>query len=194
MAWATPPENPTNTALSGQNGMWINGSAARGAILRTNPREKMVHILFDISVISKGVDGALEIVGGALLCFVSPAQITHIVRILTQHEFSEDPNDLLAGYLLQAAKHLSTDAQIFVAVYLLGHGVVKAGLVIALLQQRFWAYPAAILAFVLFLVYQLYRYAQTRSTWLLVLSVVDVFVIIITWFEYQRLRAVHVFA
>ena len=154
----------------------------------------MVHVLFDISVISKGVDGALEIVGGTLLYFVSPAHIHYIVRILTQHELSEDPNDLLAGYLLQAAKHLSADAQIFAAVYLWWHGIVKVGLVTALLQKRFWAYPAAIGAFVLFLVYQLYRYAHTRSTWLLLLSVVDVFVIVITWFEYKRLRAVHGFA
>ena len=162
--------------------------------MSTNQREKMVHVLFDISVISKGVDGALEIVGGALLCLVSPAQIQSLVRMLTQHELSEDPHDLLAGYLLQAAQHLSADAQMFAAVYLVWHGLVKVGLVITLLQKRFWAYPAAIGAFVLFLVYQLYRYAQTRSTWLLVLSVVDVFVIVITWFEYKRLRAVHGFA
>ena len=168
--------------------------AARGATLRTTHREKMVHVLFDLSVISKGVDGALEIMGGALLYFVSPAHIHSMVRLLTQHELSEDPHDLLAGYLRQAATHLSTDAQLFAGVYLLWHGIVKVGLVIALLQKRFWAYPAAIGAFVLFLVYQLYRYAQTRSTWLLLLSVVDVFVIVITWFEYKRLRTVHGFA
>jgi uncharacterized membrane protein len=69
----------------------------------------MVHVLFDISVISKGVDGALEIVGGALLYLVSPAHLHSLVRMLTQHELSEDPNDFLAGYLLQAAQHLSTD-------------------------------------------------------------------------------------
>ena len=159
--------------------------------MSTNQREKMVHVLFDISVISKGVDGALEIVGGALLSFVSPAHIHSLVRLLTQHELSEDPHDLLAGYLLQAAQHLTADAQIFAAVYLVWHGIVKVGLVIALLQKWFWAYPAAIGAFGLFLVYQLYRYAHTRSAWLLVLSVADVFVIVITWLEYKRLHALH---
>ena len=114
--------------------------------------------------------------------------------MLTQHELSEDPNDLLAGYLVHAAQHFSVDAQIFVSVYLLWHGLVKVGLVMALLQKRFWAYPTAILAFTLFLVYQLYRYANTHSNWLLMLSVVDVFVIIFTWFEYKRLRALHGFA
>ena len=57
-----------------------------------------------------------------------------------------------------------------------------------------WAYPAAIGAFVLFLVYQLYRYTHTSSAWLLVLSVVDVCVIVITWLEYKRLRTVHALA
>jgi uncharacterized membrane protein len=149
----------------------------------------MVHLLFTIGVISKGVDGVLEVLGGVLLCFVTPAQIQSIVRMLTQHELSEDPHDLLAGYLLHIAQHFSASVQIFAAAYLVWHGVVKVGLVVALLQKRIWAYPAAIMAFVLFLIYQLYRYAHTRSAWLLVLSAVDVFVIVITWLEYKRLRA-----
>lgn len=162
--------------------------------MRASQREKTIHVLFQISVISKGVDGALEILGGALLCFVSPAQIYSLVRMLTQHELSEDPHDLLTGYLLQAAQHLSANVQVFVTAYLVWHGLVKVGLVIALLQKRFWAYPSAIVAFVLFLIYQLYRYAHTHSAWLLVLSVVDVFVIVITWLEYKRLRVLHGFA
>ena len=44
----------------------------------------MVHVLFDISVISKGVDGALEIVDGALLYFVSPAHIHSRVVYLSR--------------------------------------------------------------------------------------------------------------
>ena len=62
-------------------------------------RERIVRVLFHIGVISKGIDGALEIVGGALLFFVSPARVHHIVRILTQHELSEDAHDLVATYL-----------------------------------------------------------------------------------------------
>ncbi len=162
--------------------------------MRTNQREKTVHVLFDIGVISKGVDGASEIVGGVLLYLVSPAQINSIVRMLTQHELSEDPHDLLAGYLLQAAQHLSVAVQIFASVYLVWHGIVKVSLVIALLQKRFWAYPAAIGRQEKAQRPQLYRYAQTRSAWLVVLSVVDVFVIVITWLEYKRLRALHGFA
>jgi uncharacterized membrane protein len=55
-----------------------------GATLRISQREKIIHVLFDISILGKGIDGALEIVGGMLLFFVNPAQINHLVRTLTQ--------------------------------------------------------------------------------------------------------------
>jgi len=38
----------------------------------TQPRSHIVQLLFDIGIITKGIDGALEIIGGALLFFVSP--------------------------------------------------------------------------------------------------------------------------
>jgi len=157
-------------------------------------RGRLVHAFFTISVVSKGVDGALEIVGGTLLFFVNPVQIYNIVRILTQHELSEDPHDLVATYLLNSAQHLSASAQLFAGTYLLWHGVVKVVLVAALLLKQRWAYPAAILAFLLFLTYQLYRYSHTLAPELLVLSVFDVVVIVVTWLEYKRLRTSHVFA
>ena len=149
----------------------------------------MVHLLFRIGVISKGTDGALEIVGGALLLFVSPARVQTIARILTQHELSGDPHDLVATYLLNSTKHLAAGAQAFAAIYLLWHGAVKVALVTALLLKQRWAYPAAMLAFLLFVAYQLYRYSHTHSPELLALSVVDVLVIALTWLEYKRLAS-----
>ena len=82
----------------------------------------------------------------------------------------------------------------FAATYLLWHGIVKIGLVAALLLRRRWAYPWAIVAFTLFLVYQLYRYSHTHAPELLVLSGVDVLVIGLTWLEYKRLEAIHGFS
>ena len=155
-------------------------------------REQIVHVLFDVGVIAKGVDGVLEIVGGVLFFLISPSQLHYIVRLLTQHELTEDSHDVVANYLL----HISQDpgAKTFGATYLLWHGVVKAGLVTALLRKRRWAYPVAIVAFLLFLVYQLYRYSHTHEPGLLLLSVLDVAVIVLTWFEYQRLRTSQAFS
>ena len=162
--------------------------------MNTPGKARIIHLLFDLSVIGKGIDGVLETVGGVLLFFVSPTRIHSVTRWLTQHELSEDPQDLIANYLLNSTHHLASGATTFAAAYLLWHGVVKIGLVAALLFKRRWAYPAAIVAFTLFLVYQLYRYAHTRSPELLALSAVDVLVIILTWLEYKRLQSIHGFA
>jgi uncharacterized membrane protein len=152
------------------------------------------HLFFNLSVIVKGIDGALEIVGGILLFFVSPDRISAIIRVFTQHELSEDPRDLVATYLLNSTHGLTKGVTIFAAVYLLWHGMVKSGLIVGLLLKCRWAYPAAIFAFFLFVVYQLYRYIHTHSFSLLALSILDVLVIIFTWIEYKRLKATHGFA
>ena len=157
-------------------------------------KSQIVHLLFSITVIGKGLDGVLEMVGGVLLFFLPPARIHSTIKVLMQHELSEDPRDLIANYLLNSTRHLTLAVTTFAALYLLWHGIVKIGLVAALLLKRRWAYPAAIMAFSLFLVYQLYRYSHTHATELLVLSIVDVAVILLTWLEYRRLTGIHGFA
>lgn len=159
--------------------------------MKLRDKDTIVHALFDIGVMAKGLDGVLEIAGGVLLFFLNPLQIGSVLRLLTQHELSEDPHDLVAGFIMHSVQHLSVGTEKFAALFLLWHGLVKVGLVAALLKRLWWAYPLAIGAFALFLVYQFYRYTHTRSVWLLALSLLDVFVIIITWLEYRRLRASH---
>lgn len=162
--------------------------------MRASLKDRVIHVLFDISVVSKGIDGLLEMVGGTVLLLVSPTKIHSILRVLTLHELSEDPHDMVAKYLLNATQHLSRSSRDFAAMYLLWHGVVKVALVTGLLLKRPWAYPGAMVAFLLFLAYQLYRYSHTHAPGLLVLSVVDVLVIALTWLEYKRLRAAHAFS
>lgn len=161
--------------------------------MHAQSKARILHLLFYVSVIGKGIDGVLEIAGGALLFFIPPDRIHSVVRLFTEHELSEDPRDLIANYVLNSTRHLGKGVVLFAAAYLLWHGAVKVGLVAALLLKRRWAYPTAMIAFSLFLVYQLYRYSHTQSTLLLSLSIMDVVVILLTWFEYQRLKASHGF-
>jgi uncharacterized membrane protein len=140
---------------------------------------------FRVSVIVKGVDGALEIIGGLLLLLVSPATIQSIVRSLTQHELSEDPHDLIASHLLRSARDLSHNTAVFAAVYLLAHGVAKVVLVIAVLRDQIWAYPAIIALLIGFILYQLYRLRLEPTIGLTLLTLFDAFVVVLTWKEYQ---------
>jgi uncharacterized membrane protein len=140
---------------------------------------------FRVSVIVKGVDGALEIIGGLLLLLVSPATIQSIVRSLTQHELSEDPHDLIASHLLRSTRDLSHATTLFAAVYLLSHGVAKVVLVVAVLRDQIWAYPAIIVLLMGFIVYQLYRLWLEPTIGLTLLTLFDAFVVVLTWKEYQ---------
>lgn len=151
-------------------------------------RNKLIHNLFCLGVIGKAVDGVFEVIGGFILFFVNPNQVSWLLWALTAHELSKDPQDLIANLILHSAQHLSPGTKVFAAVFLLWHGAIKIGLVLALWRKQLWAYPTAIAIFVLFVMYQFYRYSHTHSVWLLALSVLDIFVIILTWLEYKRLR------
>ncbi len=161
---------------------------ARPGTRSRHRRRSWVHRLFLIGLAFKGIDGALEIIGGALLVIVSPEQLNALVRNVTQNELNTDPHDIVANFFRHATRHLDSGTETFAALYLLSHGVVKAGLVAVLLLGRRWAYPVAIAAFTLFVGYQLYRYTLTHSAMLLVLSALDIVVIVLTILEARRVR------
>ncbi|MEO8847262.1 MAG: DUF2127 domain-containing protein [Casimicrobiaceae bacterium] len=150
--------------------------------------ETTIRLWFRVSLIFKAALSALEIMGGILALLVSQAFLLDIVTMITQDEILEDPQDLIAGYLLKSVNHLSIGSQRFVALYLLIHGLIKGYLIVGLLRERLWYYPTAMIAFTVFVAYQLYRYQFTHSLWLLMITVVDVLVILLTWHEFQYLR------
>ncbi len=144
--------------------------------------------LFRLSVSLKGLDAALEIIGGIALLFISPGFTLRLVALLTQDELAEDPRDIVATRLLAAARGLSLGTEHFWALYLLAHGVPKLLLVVALLRGELWAYPIAILVFAGFILYQLYRFTLTHGLGLVALSLFDAVVIWLIWLEYRALR------
>jgi uncharacterized membrane protein len=141
---------------------------------------------FKIGLVLKGLDGILEVVGGLVLLFLSPAAIEHIVRTLTAHELSEDPHDLIARYLLHTASHLTTSTTLFGAIYLLSHDAAKIVLVVLVLRDKLWAYPWLIALLLAFIIYQLYRITAVHfSVGLAALTVFDAVLVWLTWREYQ---------
>jgi len=144
---------------------------------------------FEISIILKGLDGALELVGGLLLLAVSPVTINHLIARVTQHELSEDPNDVITTRLLHFGAGLTGSSVRFAAAYLLVHGVIKVVLVVALLRNKLWAYPWLILFLIIFIYYQLYRITLQPSAWLVGLTIFDAFVVWLTWREWRKQRA-----
>jgi uncharacterized membrane protein len=137
----------------------------------------------------KGLDGILEVAGGILLLVLSPHAIQHLVRVLTAHELSEDPHDLIARYLLHSTAHLTTAITIFGAIYLLSHGIAKIVLVGLVLRDKLWAYPWLIVLLLAFIAYQLYRITAVHfSIGLTLLTIFDAFLVWLTWREYRSKR------
>ena len=146
------------------------------------------HRFFQLLIFLKGIDGSLEIIGGFLFLFVSPATINKVVRLLTQHELSEDPRDIVANYLRRVAGHLSVSGQFFGFVYLLAHGVIKIFIIISLWKKKTWSYPVAIVFFAAFGIYQIYKYEITGSIGWILLTLSDLLIIVLTWMEYKSIK------
>lgn len=150
--------------------------------------EQNLRLAFQISLIIKGVFALLEILGGIAAYFVSQQFLLSLILAVTRQELTEDPGDVVVRHLLETAHNFSLSAQYFTSIYLLSHGVIKTVLIAGLLRKRLWFYPAAIVVFVTFIVYQLYRFSHTHSIWLLLITLLDIVVIWLTWHEYRYLQ------
>lgn len=150
--------------------------------------ERRIHQIFEVSVWLKGAHALIECVGGILLYVVTTDTIASWVKVFTQDELIEDPNDFIAGYLSQTASHFSVASKEFYAFYLLSHGLIKLLLVVGLLRRKLWSYPASLVALGAFMAYQVYRYSYTHSPGLLVLTVFDAVVMVLIWHEWGVMR------
>lgn len=149
------------------------------------PHSTLRRRVFIASLWGKALDGALEIAGGLILLLVTPATLSRLAIVLTQHELVEDPQDLVASALRQAASQLSASTQLFGGIYLIAHGLIKIGIVAAVLSGRRRAYPVAIGFLVLFIIYQLYRLSYHYSIGLLLLTLFDMLIVWLIWREYK---------
>ncbi|MDO8552884.1 MAG: DUF2127 domain-containing protein [bacterium] len=150
--------------------------------------EKREHAIYEVfigAIVIKGVNATLEIILGTLLLFTDVVE--DIVSFLVQKELIEDPNSFVATYI-QSLLSTTPQAQSFGALYLLSHGIVKVFLIIGLLRNKVWAYPATMAVLTLFIAYQLIRYLNTHSILLIFLSIFDATVIWLVWHEYKRLQ------
>lgn len=150
--------------------------------------QKTLDYLFEIGVSLKGINGALELVGGLIFLFISTANLDRFIIWLASSEITEDPNDIIANWLITSAHQLSVNTKVFIGLYLLTHGLVKVILVIALLKNKLWSYPASIIFLLIFIVYQIERLISHFSIGFFALTIFDLFVVFLIWQEYYKLK------
>jgi uncharacterized membrane protein len=168
----------------------VNSPATKSAsrLMTRFNKARVRELLFRYSVLLKGLNAAFEIAGGIALWFISPRQIVYWTSLLTHSELVEDPRDFISNYLRHAASHISIGGEHFVVAYLLAHGVIKMVLVIALLSNKLWGYPAAIAVFGGFIVYQIYLLMLYGGLGLIALTIFDAIVVVLIWLEYRAVK------
>ncbi|HEX2947017.1 MAG TPA: DUF2127 domain-containing protein [Clostridia bacterium] len=153
-------------------------------------KNDIIHKSFEFGILMKAVDSTLEIIGGIFLIFLSPSRLDRLTKLLTQHELSEDPRDIIARSILGLSSKFTVSTQSFGAFYLISHGIIRMALVILLWKRNVWAYPITIISLFLFIFYQIHRYVLDHSVWLLVLTLFDMIMIFLTYREYKNIRGV----
>jgi uncharacterized membrane protein len=138
--------------------------------------------------------GMQALIGGSQLVVAIVLQIAQQTGELTEvahwtaHVLATDTPDPLAASLLRAVHDFSIHPHTFWSVYLIGHGLLNLGVVLALLAKKPWAHPASIVVLTGFIAYQLDRYHLSHAPVLLLLSVFDFVVILLVWREWRELK------
>ena len=147
--------------------------------------EKLFRRFFYIGLIVKGVYAVLEFFAGLFLFIISPDKLGNWVIGMALKELAEDRGGTIAHVLLSSAQQLQNSPRWFIAFYLASHALVKIVIIIGLLKKILWFYPAALVVFTAFGVYQIQRYTHTHSPVLLWFTVLDAVIIWLTWHEYK---------
>ena len=156
--------------------------------LEKQTEDEVVHELFDVSLLLKGLHALVEIAGGIFTFLISPNYIVRIITRITEGELAENPPDIFTHYLLNFLQSFSVGTKQFIAFYLLSHGIINLILVVGLFKKKMWAYHTSFIALTIFAIYQIYRYIYHHSIWLIIFTVLDFIMMWLIWKEYHRVK------
>jgi uncharacterized membrane protein len=154
----------------------------------TQKEEKRIREYFLISILIKGAISLAEVIAGVVVLFIPVSTFTDLILRYAEGELVENSSDFIATQLIHVAQQLSFAGSTFIAVYLLSRGLIKLILVVALLKNQLWAYPASLFVLGLFVVYQCYQLTAGFSAFLLGLTIFDLIVMWFIWREYEVIR------
>jgi uncharacterized membrane protein len=154
------------------------------------PKERAFHDGFLVGIWFKAAVGALQAIAGIAVLAINQQTLAAWVARWTTPELIEEPGSHIAAWANSSVADLGAGSRTFVTIYLISHGVIKLGLIWAMLRGKMWAYPWSMWVIGGFIAYQLYRLAFTHSMTLIVLSVLDAIVVYLIWHEYRTRKAI----
>jgi uncharacterized membrane protein len=158
-------------------------------VSQTKPAKTTTEKLFDVAIAIKGIDGGIQVIGAIVLAIIPPSVITGLANAIITRDLLGDQEGTLARHMSKAAQDFAGgDTRVFAIIYLLLHGLIKVGLVLALLRKLMPAYPIAVVVLGGFVVYELYRAVRTHSIALPIFAAIDIVIIVMVIREYRQLR------
>lgn len=157
--------------------------------MKTNKKiDREIFETFEVLTFFKFLLATFELIAGTLLLLIGRNNLVNFVISIARRELIEDNRDFFANYIVNLAQNFSVKTEIFIAIYLIIHGVVKLILLYGIWKKKQIAYPLSILVFSIFLFYQINSYVATYSIWLLVLSVLEFIYIALLIYEFKIIR------
>lgn len=143
---------------------------------------------YRIGLFLKGLDGAIETAGGIFLLIIPQAELRGLLTNWATAELTKDPHDIIAAWLTHLDQRLTNGLELFAALYLVIHGLIKIVLAVSLIKEKHWAFPPAIVILLAFIVYQSYQIGHTYSIALSILTLLDIIIVALVIWDYRRLR------
>lgn len=156
-------------------------------------KASIIHRLFQGGLTLKGVNAAIEAIGGLTLLVLRTSTLVHFIDSMTLDELHHVRHDTVALTFMRLASEISVSNKQFFAYYLLAHGLIKIAIVIGLLREKLWMFPVGLVTLGCFVTYQLYRFSIGHSVGLLIITIFDILIMWFVWREWgvRRGQAVH---
>ncbi|MFM6962962.1 MAG: DUF2127 domain-containing protein, partial [Micrococcales bacterium] len=107
---------------------------------------QLLHRTFMLSIAGKGLFGLIELIGAVAALIITPEQVKAFTHWITAGLVHDNPNNVVAQWLLTAGNHVTGATTLWISAYLVLHGLTKVVLVIALFRDKLWAYPSMLVA------------------------------------------------
>ena len=148
-------------------------------------RSPLLHTAYLAAILIKGFDGALEALAGMIIAVTGPERVYEWVIQFTAPELTGHHPALHA--IRSGATRLAETSHEFVIFYLLVHGVLKLGVVVALLRGGGrLVFPAASLILAAFVVYMGGELARHWSGWVLSFLLFDLLTLLLVLNEWRN--------
>ncbi len=148
--------------------------------------ERDILWLFDLGLILKAINGAIEVVAALVVAFIPRTLVVQLVNFVTAGELTEDRSDIVSQALRTVGHYFAVSNGFIVAAYLFLHGIIKVALVLGIFAGKRLAYPLFMLALGVFGAYEAYLGIMRNELLLGLLGAFDFVLLLLTFYEFRK--------